>query len=157
MATREKPVKVHTQAAIDVLSGKSNDADATECLLALERTPNVWRIGGAIDNLRNLGKWNNIPEGKVIHDLLVVFYKALPKGVNYALAQAYTYMCSISRQFEKPGPDHITRFESPSDAKQIAVQYVGDAQVALSGWIEQWSKNENKKHENYLRKIQNLH
>ena len=134
---------------------------AAWCLADLRKTPNVWRLGGAIDNLRNIAKWNRRLEGEVIHDLVCVFYKTIHEGDIAALCASYEMLADISKHV--PALDRPVLLEqlaeplSSSEAKSLVVNYVADAQVALAGWVEQWNKLNEKKNLRYQRKMASLH
>lgn len=131
------------------------------CLADLRKTPNVWRLGCGIDNLRNIAKWNGRLEGEVIHDLVCVFYRTISQGDTAALCASYEMLAGISKHVPKLSRhvlmDQLAEPLAASEAKALVVNYVADAQVALASWVEAWNKLNEKKNLRYQRKMASLH
>lgn len=139
----------------------THDPDVEECLLALAKTPNAWRLGGGIDALRNMAKGRRMSEGKLIYEVLRVFYGAMLGGdVNYAMACVCELYWRINR-IAAPMTVNVLaerlRDRSAGEWQPIAMGMSSDAQVALAGWIESWNRKQIKMVSQYNRKIRNLH
>lgn len=150
-----KPRIVTPGLVIAHLSGATNP-DAQECLECLAKTPNAWRLGGAIDGLRNMAKGRRMSEGRLIYDVLRVFYGGMNGGVHNALAE----VCALYWQLNRIAPpmslsELATQFKQRSAAEwhAIAMAMISDAQVALAGWIESWNRKQNK----LSKKLETLH
>jgi len=152
---------------IQYLAGSCDDTPecpAAVCLRELASTPNVWRLGCGIDQIRTFAKMHRIPEG----DFIVRVLRAFHSGVSVArgMANVHELLASLSPSLGPSDPEILTIVFSAALQRggvtgaaefRLVLSYVSDAQVALSAWVDAWNRKRKKEWEKRQTLLAKLH